>query len=213
MGAFDLAIFDFDGTLADSMGWFADEMAAAGRRHGFRTPERNELQALRGLPARRIVAELGVPLWKLPIIAADMRARKLAAAAGLRLFDGVAEALEALASSGVRLAVVSSDSEASVRTTLGPDLERLIGRFECGADLFGKAAKFRRVLKAMAVSPSRAITIGDEDRDALAAREAGVAFAAVTWGFATPAALLDRGPALVFNRPSDFLQIAARPGP
>ncbi len=43
-----------------------------------------------------------------------------------------------------RLAIVSSDSEASVRQALVP-AAILIARFDCGASLFGKHYKFNRI--------------------------------------------------------------------
>ncbi len=64
----------------------------------------------------------------------------------------------------------------------------------------------------MGVAPAEAIYIGDETRDAEAAAEAGVAFGAVAWGYAAPAALLACRPAEVFAAPGDILRIAADGG-
>ena len=100
----------------------------------------------------------------------------------------------------MRLALVSSDHEANARGQLGDANAALFSDFACGAALFGKPAKFRRVLKRAGVEPARAIAIGDEVRDIEAARSAGIACAAVTWGYAAPAALRAQRPDLVFDR-------------
>ena len=99
----------------------------------------------------------------------------------------------------VALAVVSSNAEANVRRVLGPEHAALIGRYECGAALFGKAARFRRVLLRCGVAPADALCIGDEVRDVKAARDAGIAFGAVSWGYAAPEVLRAHGAAVVFG--------------
>jgi phosphoglycolate phosphatase len=91
------------------------------------------------------------------------------------------------------LAVVSSDHEANVRRALGPDNAGLIAHYACGASLFGKASKFKQVLKRAGMAAGQAIAIGDEVRDIEAARKAGIRSGAVTWGYATPEALRQHG--------------------
>jgi phosphoglycolate phosphatase len=107
--------------------------------------------------------------------------------------------LRALHDGGVRLALVSSDNEANARAQLGANAD-LFSFFECGASIFGKAAKFRRVLRRAGVAPARAIAIGDEVRDIEAARAAGIPCGAVTWGYAAPEALRAMKPDHVFER-------------
>ena len=54
------------------------------------------------------------------------------------------------------------------------------------------------------VGAAQAIAIGDEVRDIEAARAAGIACGAVTWGYAAPEALRALGPDLVFERMEDI---------
>jgi phosphoglycolate phosphatase len=82
---------------------------------------------------------------------------------------------------------------------LGPENAALIGHYACGAGLFGKAAKLRKVLKASGIPGSEAICIGDEIRDHEAAARVGIAFGAVAWGYARPDALRACSPALTFE--------------
>jgi phosphoglycolate phosphatase len=112
--------------------------------------------------------------------------------------------LRALHAHGVRLALVTSDSEANARRQLGEANTLRFSEFACGASLFGKAAKFRRVLRRAGVDPAGAIAIGDEVRDIEAARAAGIACAAVTWGYAAPEALRAHRPDFMFERMQDI---------
>ena len=201
-----LVIFDFDGTLADSFPWFRGALNEVGRKHGLRPVAAAEVEALRRLGTREILRELQVSPWRLPGLARDLRALKAAAAGTIPLFPGVPEMLRGLAAGGLRLAIASSDSAASIRRTLGP-AAAAVGPVAGGASLFGKAAKLRQVLRAAAVPPEAAIYVGDETRDAEAAASAGIAFGAVTWGYASPVALLARQPAQVFDAPSEILRL------
>jgi phosphoglycolate phosphatase len=200
---YSLAIFDLDGTLADSFPWFLRNVNDVADRFGFRRIEENDVEELRHAGSREIIRRLQVPVWKLPGIARHMRRMKAADLDGIPLFSGAAAMLHALRDGGVTLALVSSDHEANARRQLG-EAARLFAQFDCGASLFGKANKFRRVVKRAGVIPSQAISIGDEIRDIEAARDAGIACAAVTWGYAAPNALRARAPEMLFERMEDI---------
>ncbi|MDI1266682.1 MAG: HAD hydrolase-like protein [bacterium] len=198
MTRYRLAIFDFDGTLADSMPWFRASFQDMIKRFDLAPVRDDEIEGLRALSAREMMARLNVSMWQLPAIVTDMRKRKLAAAGDTPLFPGIPEMLTGLQTSDVRTAIVSSDSEISVRQVLGSTAS-LIGHFDCGASLFGKHWKFRRVARRFGVEPSQAICIGDELRDIEAARAAGMNSAAVAWGYALPSALQAAGPTHLFG--------------
>ena len=193
-----LVIFDFDGTLADSSGWFFDAMNAAAPRFGYRAIDADELEMLRGLGNREILRRIGVRPWKLPAIARHMRAEAARGLHRIHLFPGARDSLAALAWAGVRLAIVSSNSEDNVRTVLG-ESAALISHFGCGASLFGKAAKFRQVIRHSGIQRSQVIAVGAEARDIEAARLAGVASGAVLWGYATRNALARAQPDMMFE--------------
>jgi phosphoglycolate phosphatase len=200
-----LAIFDLDGTLADSLPWFLRIANSVADKHGFRRIETHEVESLRGKGSREIVRHLQVPMWRIPLIARDVRRMKAASLDGISLFAGVDGMLERLSAKGVVRAMVSSDSEDNVRRSLGTNA-RAISHFACGASLFGKAKKFAKVMRVAGIPASQTIAIGDEVRDAEAARKAGIDFGAVTWGYATVQALRQTRPALVFTRMEEIAE-------
>jgi phosphoglycolate phosphatase len=164
-----------------------------------------EMEGLRGLTARKIMARLNVSTWQLPAIVSDMRKRKLAAASEISLFSGIPAMLADLQRLGIKAAIVSSDTEASVRQVLGP-ASSLITRFDCGAAIFGKHWKFRRVARRLGTEPADTICIGDEIRDIEAARAAGMDSGAVAWGYALPSALQAAEPTHLFNSIEEMTQ-------
>jgi phosphoglycolate phosphatase len=198
MPRYPLVIFDFDGTLADSIGWLEDAYDEVARRHRLRTLTPAEFKLLRGCDTRTILRHIGVPPWKLPLLALEVRRLYAASADAIAPFPGVPAMLDDLAAAGVDLAVVSSNDEHNVRRILGPAAAP-IRRFLCGAGLFGKAAAFRRIRRGSGLRGQHILSIGDEVRDIEAARRTGLHTAAATWGFATPARLAAAAPTLTFR--------------
>ncbi|OFA05480.1 HAD hydrolase-like protein [Duganella sp. HH101] len=201
-----LIIFDFDGTLADTLPVFVDVFDQAADKYGFKRMDRSRTQALRQLDARQIMAVHEIPLWKVPAIATFMRSAMGRSVGHIRLFDGIDGVLRALKARGVILAVVSSNSRSNVVNVLGPELAGLFSHFECGASLFGKLPKIRKVLAATGVAREYALLVGDEIRDAKVSAEAGIDFGAVAWGFNTLDALMAENPSRVFRAAGDLLE-------
>lgn len=185
---YKLVIFDFDGTLADSAAWLTARLNGVAERYRFPKPSPEEVEEMRGLNSREIVRRLGLPVWKLPLIARHVRQLAIDDPSGIALFPGIETMLRDLDTRGAQLAVVSSNAEETIRRTMGASLAAAIDHFECGASVFGKARRLQRVLKASRVAAGDTIFIGDETRDVEAAHQAGVAAAGVLWGYAKPAA-------------------------
>lgn len=200
-----LAIFDFDGTLADSGGWFvsiADELAD---RFKFRHVAPAQIEELRGRTTREVIRHLGIPRWKLPAIGRYVHARLATQIDRIALFDGVRELIDTLADAGVRIAVVTSNSEGNARAVLG-GLAARIEMFECGASLFGKAPRYRKVLRRLGIAREAALSIGDETRDIAAARKVGIRAGAVLWGYANRDILARCQPDMLFESPAAVLE-------
>jgi phosphoglycolate phosphatase len=205
MPAFALAIFDFDGTLADSFPWFCSVLDRVADEFGLERVKPEQIPSLRDLSSRDALARLGVPLVKLPAISIFMRRIAIESAAGIPLFAGAGDMLDRLHSAGVHLALVSSNAEDAVRAVLGPAAD-VIDHYACGSSLWGKAAKFRTVLKTMRVNPAQGIAIGDEIRDIDSAREARLSAGAVTFGFNSRKALEGHRPDFLFDTYEELAQ-------
>ena len=200
-----LALFDFDGTLADSFPSFLAALDEAAARYGFRAVDTHDLARLRGYGAWQVMEHLDIATWQVPMITQFMRQRMAARLGAVALFPGIHEALEDLAARGVRIGIVSSNAESSVRCVLGSRLASVIDDYRCSVSLFGKRPKMRQALAAMRVSAQDAIAIGDELRDLKAARAEGIPFGAVTWGFTSVPALLAAAPEHVFHSSEDII--------
>lgn len=198
-----LIIFDSDGTLADTLPWMRSVFNELADKHGFRRLTPEEVERNRDLHGHEMLKALGLPLWKLPFVVSDMRRRMERQGGDFKPFPGIGEALQRLAGTGARLAVVSSNSQRNVEQVLG-EFAAHIHVFSCSVAMFGKAARLRAVTRESGIPAAQAIYIGDEVRDAEAARKAGMAFGAVAWGLHSAGALQARQPAEFFTTVSDL---------
>lgn len=200
-----LIIFDFDGTLADSLPWFMLALGSVCDRFGLAPVSSEDALKLRDKSAREIVSQLQIPAWKLPLIARHLQERSKRDASKIRLFAGIDDMLATLAAHGVRMVLASSNAEANVRAVLGEENAAHFESFACGISIFGKAGVIRGIVRRAKVSPHEVLCIGDEVRDAEAARAVGLPFGAVAWGFNSEDALRRARPHAIFHEVQDIL--------
>jgi phosphoglycolate phosphatase len=127
----------------------------------------------------------------------------------IELFPGTPDLLEQLAATGVKIALVTSNAEANARKILGAEHAARIDFYACGSSLFGKAPKFRRVLRKMGIPATATLAVGDETRDIDAAREVGMRAGSVLWGYASEEVLTALNPDALFRTPQDILDYMA----
>lgn len=196
---YKLAIFDFDGTLADSFPFFLATVNELADVHKFKRIDSAELDTLRRYSAREMLAHVGLPLWKAPLVGRSFKQIMAAKIDQIPLFAGVDAMLRALNENGIALSIATSNAYENVRHVLTPEITGLMVHPQCGTSLFGKSSRLRNILRHTGVRPTEAILIGDEIRDMEAAQSEGIHFGAVTWGYTSADALIARSPAEVFT--------------
>ena len=197
---YPLVVFDFDGTLADSL----DLSLATFNRIAPALHLRPiaDLEAARRTPTKLLLKQMGVRFWRLPRVVRAFQAAVADHAADLPLHPGIPDMLRRLHAAGHRLGILSSNREATIRTCLRAHGVEDVFAFVVGyPKLFGKAKALRKILKQERCGRDALLFVGDELRDLDAGRKAGVATAAVTWGFQAAELLEAAGPTLVVRSP------------
>ena len=98
-----LVVWDFDGTLADSLPTAVGIFNRQAPELGYRPLA--DVNAARGLPTRKFLKQQGISFWRLPRLVRKYRAAAAEEADKLKLIAGLPAALAALAATGVRLGV------------------------------------------------------------------------------------------------------------
>lgn len=204
---YKLVIFDFDGTLADSFALFLETWKVTSQLYKFKFASEDEIEKLRGLSAREVIAEISLPWWKLFPVGRYMRKHMQANIDQVKLFDDIENVLRSLKSKGIRVAIVTSNSESNVRKVLGQMNCSLIDYFACGASIFGKKSKTHSVIKASGALNQEVLCVGDELRDFDVAQALDLDFAAVSWGYTHPAQLEQLPDTKTLRNPHDVLSL------
>jgi phosphoglycolate phosphatase-like HAD superfamily hydrolase len=199
--------FDFDGTLVDSFEILVEKVQHLAPEFGYKPVSKEEAERLRKSDPVEIFNSLNVLPSKLPLLAARMRAEMGKEMHRMAPVKGIPETLTTLHRKRYPLGLVSSNSEENVKTFLTSHQLDFFGFFVCGCSLLGKAAALEKVLQEMLLEPEKMIYIADEIRDAEAAREVGVRFGAVSWGYSPLESLNTYKPDYVFRNPKDIVTI------
>lgn len=206
---FRLAIFDLDGTLADTAPDLVAALNHVLAQEGLPMADFTQARAYVGHGARVLIerahtahaltlSEAQATLLTEDFVAAY--ARNIAG--GTVLFEGVLEAMHAMQQQGWRFAICTNKRQGLARQLL--DALELSHRFEAisGGDSFAwRKPDGRHILSTMEAAggtPGQVLMVGDSPPDVLAAKAAGVPVVAVRFGYANepledlhPEALID----------------------
>jgi phosphoglycolate phosphatase len=204
-----LIIFDFDGTLADTLGALLRITNRLAPEFGYPQISDEQLTNLKYLSSWEIIKISKVALWKLPFLLKRVKEEFPGEVQSVKLFPGVIELLTTLKSQGYRLGIVSSNAEANIRSLLKQNQIEHLFEFITGASTFGKGKAIGKIIRRYNCPKSDAIYIGDEIRDIQAARSIKIRVVAVGWGFNAPTALIDRQPDLLITKPQALINALA----
>lgn len=207
MPDYRLLIFDWDGTLVDSIGRIVEAMHRAA---DVADVPRSSDRAVRGI----IGLELGVAIRTLyPELDEPLRIEAIRRAYSEQylaletepspLFDGVQESLEAFREQGYRLAVATGKGRHGLQRVLAD--KGWLDYFDvtrCADETASKPdpRMLHEILAHCAVSPERALMVGDSTFDLLMARNAGMDAVAVGYGAQSLQVLCDCAPRLAINQ-------------
>lgn len=206
MKRFDLLVFDWDGTLADSEALIVGAMQAA--IGDLKLPSRSDRQIreLIGLGLNEALTSL-YPEFELPELLRLLegyRARWVHS--GLQeapLFPGALETLQGLHRAGYRLAVATGKSRRGLERSLAThvELRSLLCSSRCADETVSKPhpKMLHELLEEQAVGADRALMVGDTDYDLLMARSAGMAAVAVACGVHPRERLVQAAPAHILQ--------------
>ena len=203
-------IFDFDGTLADTRFILHEIYGSLCSKYNLQELTREELEQLRALSIREKSKKTGVPLAKLPLIAADALSQYTKYISSARPFPGIPSVIAELAAEKIVLAIISSNTVPNIKQFLAiHEMEYFSHIYTCKT-LFGKHRTIRQALIEMALSRHEALYIGDELRDINACKRVSVPVAAVTWGYDHSELLRSGKPDYLVHTPSEIPTIVRK---
>lgn len=187
---YDLLIFDFDGTLADSREGIAATVNHALERCGHAPVDPGVIFSLVGLPLAevfsRLYARLGLPGDHLPAVEHYRSSWLTIGNPRIALFPGMSELIAELRAASCTLALATGKSLKGAERSLGHFGLREHFASIATTDTVARGKPFpdmlHKILGELNVAPGRALMIGDTTFDIEMAGAAGVDAVAVTYG-------------------------------
>ncbi len=202
-----ILLFDFDGTIADSADATVRVYNEIARKSNLQLLTRENLVVLRGGSFMDNMRYMKVPLFKLPFIANSVRTAFKNEIPNLKVIEGIKGSLEILKSKGYKLYIVSSNAKENIESFLEHNGIREFDDVYSVSNLLGKHLKIKSLIKTHKWNKASVMYIGDEVRDIEAAKKAGLASVAVTWGYNTEEVLAKNNPTKLLRKPAELADI------
>jgi len=210
---FDLIVFDWDGTLVDSVDWIVQCLTKAAVDHGCIAPNEQDVKDIIGLSIHKALDKL------FPDLDVEIRPKLIASYSEVffsrqiskqDMFVGVDEMLIQLKQSGYQLAVATGKSRHGLNKAMqGTGLEDFFHVTKCADETASKPNPdmLDEIIKEMGVAKERVLMIGDSTHDMQMAINAGVSSVAVLCGANSDQQLQQYKPLLNLQQTSELLQI------
>jgi phosphoglycolate phosphatase len=211
--AYEIYIFDLDGTLLDTLQDLAASVNYALRQHHMPEHSIDDVRRFVGNGVRRLM-ERAIPEGAAnpAFEAAFATFRKYYMEHSLdttRPYDGIPELIHELKKRGCRMAVVSNKMMAATQELVHhffPEIEVAIGEDEA-AGIRKKPAPDTVFVALKQLGEGSAVYVGDSDVDLATARNSGLPCISVLWGFRDRDFLLAHGATTFVEQPLDILGI------
>lgn len=182
-----LIVFDWDGTLCDSVKSIGLSMQAACQDIGISVPLIEKISGVIGLGVNDALHALGIELSaeKIDLLNVRFQVHYSMQCREMPLFEGVKELLFNLTEKGCRLAIATGKSRCGLDAALiEHQIESYFIETRCAEECLNKPNPLMlfNLLNALGFDPSEAIMVGDTVYDLQMATNAGLDSVAVTYG-------------------------------
>jgi phosphoglycolate phosphatase len=210
---FDLIIFDWDGTLIDSIDWIVHCLQTAGKQCGCGIPEAQAAKDVIGLSIRNACAKLfpGVDEQTLTQLIDCYQQTYLSRQLSREdLFPGVYEMLVELKQTGYQLAVATGKTRRGLQEALqATDTEELFCITRCSDETASKPdpLMLHQIMQHTKAANDRSLMVGDSTHDLQMAMNAQISSIAVSCGAHPQDILQQYSPLMCLQQPAELLNI------
>ncbi|MDR0190136.1 HAD-IA family hydrolase [Pseudomonas yamanorum] len=207
---YKLLIFDWDGTLCNSIGRIVESMHAASTRAGYALCDDLAVKGIIGLGLPEAIRTLYPEIGDDELIAFRQHYADHYMALDAQpspLFEGVAQTLEAFRADGYHLAVATGKARRGLdRVLKAHGWENYFDATRAADETASKPhpLMLEQILAQCGVSPRQALMVGDASFDLMMARNAGMDSVAVSYGAQSAEALQAYEPRLTIDRFSEL---------
>jgi len=200
-------LFDFDGTIADTIEAGVTAFNGLAARYGFLEITPENADELRAKSPRAAMKALSIPMLRVPLVLRTLRKGVREALPTLQAIEGMRAALIALRNKGYQLGIVTSNSAENVAAFLKNNQMEIFDYIQAGTGLFNKGKKLKKMMAREGLKKDETIFVGDEIRDVEAAKKNDLAAVAVTWGLNSREGLEAARPNFIIENTRELVEL------
>ncbi|PIZ65811.1 carotenoid oxygenase [Candidatus Roizmanbacteria bacterium CG_4_9_14_0_2_um_filter_39_13] len=174
-------IFDFDGTIADSLHLMVDIYNKMAHRFHAHPIGATQVKHFRSLTPVQLIHELRIPVIMIPEILFIGKRIMKKRMNELKPIKGIEQVIEKL-SKKYTLGILTSNNGENVEDFLNSHSIKNIAWIHSETSLFGKDKALQKRLKKDSLTKEEVLYVGDETRDVDSCKKIGIDVASVTWG-------------------------------
>ena len=205
-------IFDMDGTLVDTRSVVIDALNQLAPEFDYDVLDGADVRHLRNTRSINFLKVLGIPLWRAPFLIRGVQNILSKKIDHMDLVPGMSELLLAIKGKDVLLGVATSNSKKNADLFFRKFRGKYFDFRRSHIFPYWKHKALRRIAKKYGVQPDCTYYVGDETRDVLSAKKAGVKVIAVTWGFNSREILETLHPDYIADSPAEILSYFEQKG-
>ncbi len=198
-------LFDFDGTIADSIFLILQIVNDVLKVYGYPEIDNKKFSEMRDNSLHSALKKLSISPFLLPFMFLHGRMLFRKRRDTIQPIDGIKKAIESLIEKEYKIGIISSNSRGTIDQFLEKNSFPFIDYKYNSINLFGKDKIIQNCLEQHAINKRDAIYIGDEVRDIEASHKNGIKCISVTWGFNSKKSLEIAKPNLVVEKVDDLV--------
>ena len=203
-----IILFDFDGTLAETMMLIYRVFNRLARIYKYKPLSEEEIEKVRHLTIHEFVDYVKISPWKIPIVAIHARRLMHDEIHTIQPPKGLPEILTKIHESGrYKMDILTSNRRKNVLSFLKEHKMGWFDEVHATRSILSKKYRIKKYIKKMKINPSQLYYVGDTSVDIEGSRFAGANSVAVSWGLNTIPALERAKPDYLIKTPKQLLDV------
>ena len=157
-------IFDFDGTIADSLKSTLKILNRVAKEQGYDHCMLT-MHMLKTRPLKELMKQFNVSIFKLPFLVSRIKQELKSQIPYIKPIPGLPEILKELCKKNYEMHIISSNSQENIELFLKTHHICYFESIFSATNIFGKHRVINNLIKKLGISKDQVIYIGDEIRD------------------------------------------------
>lgn len=199
-------IFDFDGTIVDSMAVILRVYSSLSSTHSLKELSDEDIAKLKNMTPFEVIKFLDIPFYKIPQLLFEAKNKYKDYLSDLKPVPGLPFVLIDL-QKHYNLRILTSNSRNIVLNFLDNQKINCFESVSSEKNIFGKDKSLKKIIKELNLKKDNVVYVGDEVRDIQACQKAGIDIISVSWGLNDFEILKKYKPTYLISDPQDLLNL------